>query len=417
MYEPWPFQHDAITASLSFLRRPGDGVMGEHGLVVLPTGSGKSLVIANVASKLDAPSIIFQPSREILEQNATKIAAYGFDPAIYSASFGKKEVGEITLATIGSVKKVPEAFADVRYALVDECHTVNAEAGMYIDFLQQLGNIRMLGFTASPFRLKRDAAGSQLKFLTRTRPKVFGEMVHFEQIGELMDAGYLCRPEYQRVDGFMRSAVKANSSGGDYDEAELQRYFNATNFDDRLVRVVKRLFAVGRRRVLVFCTSVAQAAMLAAAVGGRVLSADTPAHERKEIVAGFRAGIIECVSTVGVLSTGFDYPELDTVVCARPTLSLAVYYQQVGRLMRRFAGKDAWLIDMVDHLGMFGKIEDLVLQAGGKRGQSWEFVSNGKPLTNTYFAQPDEKRQAKNRSFAGRNRAGGNPWAQRRRTS
>lgn len=412
MYEPWPFQRNAITASLSFLRRPGDGVMGEHGLVVLPTGSGKSLVIANIAKQLDAPSIIFQPSREILEQNATKIAAYGFDPAVYSASFGKKEVGDITLATIGSVKNVPEAFADVRYALIDECHAVNAESGMYLDFLQRLGNIRVLGLTASPFRLKRDAEGSQLKFLTRTRPKVFGEMVHYEQIGELMNDGYLCRPEYQKVDGFVRSALKANTTGADYSEAELQRYYNATNFDDRLVRVVKRLFAVGRRRVLVFCASVAQAAMLAAAVGGRVLTAETTTQERKEIVTGFRAGLIECVSTVGVLGTGFDYPELDTVVCARPTLSLQVYYQQVGRLLRRFAGKDAWLIDMVDHVGMFGKIEDLVLQAGGKRGQSWEFVSNGKPMTNTYFAQPDEKQRAKNRFFAGRR--GGNPWARRR---
>jgi DNA repair protein RadD len=84
----------------------------ENGLVVLPTGSGKSLVIADVVSRLDGPCVVFQPSKEILEQNFAKFVAYGYRPAIYSASVGQRRVGQITLATIGSVRTKTELFSD-----------------------------------------------------------------------------------------------------------------------------------------------------------------------------------------------------------------------------------------------------------------------------------------------------------------
>ncbi len=89
-------------------------------------------------------------------------------------------------------------------------------------------------------------------------------------------------------------------------------------------------------------------------------------------------------------STGFDFPELDTVVLARPTVSLAVYQQQLGRVMRPHPAKaDAWVIDMVDQVGQFGKIEDLRLKPGGRTGQQWQIVSGTRQLTNIYFVGGD----------------------------
>ena len=94
----------------------------------MPTGSGKSLVIASIAAQLDTKIVIFQPSKEILEQNFAKYQSYSSNPqgaTIYSASFGSKQRGQVVFATIGSVYKNPQLFADYSYLIVDECHFVN----------------------------------------------------------------------------------------------------------------------------------------------------------------------------------------------------------------------------------------------------------------------------------------------------
>jgi DNA repair protein RadD len=103
---------EAVERSVRFLTSKSD----KHGLLILPTGSGKSLVIASIVNALDAPCLVFQPSREILRQNFTKLMAYGFRPAVYSASLGKKQIsGAVTLATIGSVVNKPEYFDHIKF--------------------------------------------------------------------------------------------------------------------------------------------------------------------------------------------------------------------------------------------------------------------------------------------------------------
>lgn len=398
------YQQRAVDRGTEFLKS-GDG----GGLIVLPTGSGKSLVIAGVASRLDAPCLIFQPSREILEQNATKLLSYGYEPAVYSASMGQREVGSITLATIGSVKNRPDLFDRFPYVMVDEAHTVNAKEGLYKEFFDALGNIRLLGLTATPYRLSTDGyGGSQLKFLTRTRPAVFNEVVAYAQIKELIDAGYLHPPCYQIVHGFDCTQVQLNTAGSDYAEDSLKRYYNRIGFHDRLKRVIYRLLEIGRKNVLVFTRFVDEAEALAIEMPGvALLTADTTPQMRKAIVSGFRSGEIQVVANVGVLGTGFDFPELETVVLARPTVSLSLYYQQVGRLLRPHPDKkDAWVVDMVDQVRQFGQIENLWLQPGGKRGGSWEVISKfcgaTRVLTNKYFG---DGRRGRNQWSRGRKKA------------
>ena len=155
MFQLRTYQTEAVEASVEFLRNPRK----KNGILVLPTGSGKSLVIANIVAQLDAPCLIFQPSKEILEQNLAKFHAYGFRPSVYSASMNRKSVGEITLATIGSVsgvsgKKVTREgkahlFQDFPYIIVDECHLVSAKDGQYKEFFEEV-SARMIGLTATP---------------------------------------------------------------------------------------------------------------------------------------------------------------------------------------------------------------------------------------------------------------------------
>ena len=125
------YQQNASNAAISHYRLKG----GKNYLMVLPTGAGKSLIIADIAARLNEPLLVFQPNKEILEQNFAKLQTYGiFDAGCYSASVKRKDICRITFATIKSVHNHLKDFNHFRYILIDECHTVNAEAGMYADF-------------------------------------------------------------------------------------------------------------------------------------------------------------------------------------------------------------------------------------------------------------------------------------------
>ena len=102
------------------------------------------------------------------------------------------------------------------------------------------------------------------------------------------------------------------------------------------------------------------------------------------ILKHFKTGEIPVVANVGVLTTGFDYPELDTVVMARPTMSLAMWYQIVGRAIRPHPNKEAgWIVDLCGNINRFGYVENLKLVDGGNG--KWAVFSNGRQLTNVRF--------------------------------
>lgn len=379
-----PYQQEAVERSVRFLSAPID----RHGLLVLPTGSGKSLVIAGIVDQLKAPSLVFQPSREILRQNYSKLIHYGYRPAVYSASIGKRQISNaVTLATIGSVAKRAALFDHIKYVLIDEAHAVNPADGMYSAFLKQLPGVRILGLTATPYRLASTMQGSILKFLTRTRPRVFSEVVYCVQTSQLFREGHLAKLEYHQIKGFDRKKLRTNSTGADYTDKSVQLHFKEMDFPGKLQRVVDRLLAINRKGVLVFTRFLEESHYLASRIPGAVVvSAETPDAERDRILKEFKAGIIKVVCNVGVLTTGFDYPELDTVVLARPTMSLALYYQMVGRCVRPHPGKaHAMVVDMVGLQEQFGKVEDLRIE---RRNGLWVATSNGKQLTNCYFGQP-----------------------------
>jgi DNA repair protein RadD len=384
-FEDRQYQTEAADAGASFLLDDRQ----KNGIIVLPTGSGKSRVLAMVAQRLNAPLLVFQPSKEILEQNLEKFRHYGYEPGVYSASMNRRSVGEITLATIGSVagakgekiqrESKAHLFTEFPYIIVDECHEVSAKKGGYKSFFDEVP-ARLLGLTATPFRMASNSYGTEMRWLTRTKPRVFSEVVYYAQIRDLMDEGYLMKPEYQIVKGFNRNKVQPNSKGSDYTDSSVQKHLFEIGFDQRLEEVTRRLIhKVGRKHILVFTRFVQDAENLVKAVeGGAVVSDKTPKRERERILRDFKSGVLRYVANVKVLDTGFDFPELDTVVDAGPTLSLRRHMQKLGRLVRPHPEKsDAWHVDMVDGIAKFGKLEDMVIHE-----DPWCIRSGDKQLTN-----------------------------------
>ena len=382
MYALRDYQQEASNAAVRFFQNG----WRQNGLIVLPTGSGKSLVIADIAYRLDAPVLVFQPSKEILEQNYDKLCSYGVEGVgIFSASFGRREVSRITFATIGSVKSCKDYFRKFRYVIIDECHNVSAKGGMYLDFIQTT-QAKVVGLTATPYRLASSMEyGSILRFLTRTQPRIFHEVIYHVQVAQLLQRGFLAQMNYYPINLVDQGRLKLNSTGADFTDKSVRKHYAEVNFAAELERIVRRLLAAGRKSVLVFTRFVEEAEALCRSLGDKaaVVSGATAASERARTLARFKAGEIEVVANVGVLTTGFDFPALATVVLARPTMSLALYYQMCGRAIRPYPDKQSWIVDLCGNYQRFGRVEDLELRQ--PRPGLWAVYNGSRQLTNVYF--------------------------------
>lgn len=382
MYKLRDYQKQAVEAAVNFFSGPSK----RNGIIVLPTGSGKSLVIADIAYRLDAPVIVFQPSKEILEQNYTKLCSYGaWDVGIFSASFGRREIRKITFATIGSVKNYKDYFRRFRYVIIDECHYVNAEDGMYRDFIKTI-QCKVLGLTATPYRLFSSRFyGSMLKFITRTNPRIFSDLLFHVQVKTLRDRGYLAPMNYYQLKVVDTSRLTVNSTGADYTDASVRQHYRDIRFNDTLENIVHRLLVAGRKNILVFTRFVEEAQHLIKALGAgaAAVSGDTPKADRERILNDFKEGRLSVIANVGVLTTGFDFPALATVVLARPTMSLALYYQMCGRAIRPYEDKVSWIVDLCGNYQRFGRVDDLELRQTSPG--LWAVFNGPRQLTNVYF--------------------------------
>jgi DNA repair protein RadD len=402
-YQLREYQQKASDAAVHFLTT---NTSQRGGLLILPTGAGKSLVIADIASKIDEPLIVLQPSKEILEQNYNKLISYDvFDCSIYSASLNRKEINRITFATIGSVMNHLHDFDRFKYIIIDECHLVNPSKGQYKDFIEAVEGRKVIGLTATPYRLgqtidpktikwKVPQYGSILKFITRTRPRIFERVLYFAQVRDLLDKGYLAKLRYFdmiAIEGKRRlnmDNVKLNTTGADYDEKSLKAEMERADFYEYTLQIINRLLhpkdGKPRNGILVFTKFVEDAERLTWDLDGicEMVSGETPKKEREAIIDRFKSGQTKVVANVGVFTTGFDYPELDTIILARPTMSLALYYQMVGRAIRPYPGKDGWVIDLCGSYAKFGDVADLTIDQEGCNKWIITGTKEKKQLTN-----------------------------------
>lgn len=380
MYTLRPYQQKAVDAALKAKK---------NGVLVLPTGSGKSHIIAEYTRQAGGKTIILQPTKEILEQNLDKIIATGcFGVGVYSASVGRKEVEKITLATIGTAIKKRELFDDFDHILIDECHLVNSKGGMYEKFINGL-KLKAIGLSATPFRLRTSrhwATGepvAESKMITRTRPKIFNNILHITQIAELFESGYLSRLDYNCSIDYDSNAIAMNGTRLNFDDTALDRY----NTEQNITRKIAEIVQIGKcNHYLAFTKFTKESKEVIKHLTGMNIScaevsATTKKKDRKQILADFKSGLIKCVVNVGVLTTGFDFPELDGIILGRPTKSVALYYQMVGRGIRIAEGKsNCVLYDLCDNVSRFGKIETFEIfdQNGNKM---WRLKSDKGWLT------------------------------------
>lgn len=364
MYQLRDYQQEAVAQAIKHLTE-----YQKPFIIQAATGAGKSLIIADICHKLDEPVLVLQPSKELLEQNYAKLKSYGVDDvAIYSASMKTKEIDKFTYATIGSIYKKPELFKHFKYVIIDECHQVNPKnlEGMYTKFLTAIGCTNICGLTATPYRLVQKYYKengmmfytSHLKMVNRIHPFFFKKIAYKIETQELIDMGYLVPIKY-RADEVNWDLLEANSTGADFTEESIEKFWD----DKRLKKLALTIKMIDQncQRNLIFCSSIRQAQravnMLSdMGVGCALITGDTPPNEREDAVQEFRQGEIRHLVNVGVFTTGFDVPELDCIVLARPTMSLALYYQMVGRGVRIDPGNPDKMLRVYDFAGCVRKL-------------------------------------------------------------
>lgn len=404
MIEPRQYQKDALQKILWAQQLEGND------LIALPTGSGKSVVIAHLAKELNQKILILQPSKEILDQNRKKLALY-VDPSeigVYSASFQSKQVNYYTFATIQSVYKTPELFTEFKIVIVDECHTINPknQGGMYTQFFKEIGNPKVIGFTATPYRLmqswKREDGQLQqitaIKMINRLQGRFWSRLIFNINNAELLAQGYLCPLEYIDKSVIDHSQIPLNISQSDFD---MKGFEVAISNKELQVLDALRYAQTNSKHVLVFCSSIEQAEHLQKGTPGSfVVTSKTKAKDRDDIIEAFKDGRVKTVFNVGVLTTGFDHPALDCIVLLRPTKSITLYYQMLGRGVRTFPGKTSCkVIDLTSTVKNIGRVESIRV-AKDETGKWDLFTDTGKWHDRELYG-------FKKNNFVNRNRYGG----------
>ncbi|MCJ2084443.1 DEAD/DEAH box helicase [Methylobacterium sp. E-005] len=345
-------------------------------LIVLPTGAGKSLVIAALARETLAENplarvVIVTHSRELVAQNFSELTrAWPEAPAgIFSAGLGRREAGaQVLVCGIQSVADRLDAVGPRDLVIVDEAHLIpRAAETRYGRFLAGLWarrpGMRVAGFTATPYRLDSGR-------LDEGPQKLFSGIAYEADTFTLIRQGFLA-PLVSKATLTQLDVSGVGRRAGDYIPGELEAAVNRDAITRAAVAELAE-YGRGRRAWLTFCAGLAHAEAVRDAVRAEgyaceAVSGETPRRERDRIVAAFRAGHIRCLTSVGVLGTGFNVPEVDLVALLRPTRSTGLYVQQVGRALRCAPGKvDALILDYAGLVRMHGPVDAVTARSAGE---------------------------------------------------
>jgi DNA repair protein RadD len=356
------YQQEAVNALDAYIR-------AEKGnpIISIPTGGGKSVVIAAAIKKLFEHNkgyrfLVLSHSKEIIEQNAWAIAEHALSaPAVYGASLGSKDVGDITTAQIQSAYNKAYEFGVIDFVFIDECHRVsNDEDSMYRKLLRELTitnrAIRVVGFSATPFRMR-------CGLLTDQNDSIFTDIIYEVPVLKLIKEGYLS-PLISKS-----SAIQADLSGvkkiaGDFNQGMVERVMDVPDFITKTADdLIKQ--GEGRKSWLVFCSGIGHAFNVTHALKSRGIKAEyvymaTPQERRAELLEDFKKGRIRALVNADVLTTGFDAPNVDLVALLRATLSPGLYIQMVGRGLRKAEGKEnCKILDYAGNIERFGPIDQV----------------------------------------------------------
>ncbi len=349
-----PYQQEAVDATIAHFRKHT-----EPALIVLPTGAGKSLVIAELAKKARGRVLVLAHVKELVAQNHAKYCAYGLEADIFAAGLQQKQSeGKVVFGSVQSIARNLSLF-DSAFSLliIDECHRISDDDdSQYQQIIQHLRQrnpqLRLLGLTATPYRLGKGWI-YQYHYhgmIRGDQNSQFHDCIYELPLRYMIKHGFLVPPE--RLDmpivqyDFSQLAV---SESGLFREADLNRELKQQK---RITpHIVKQIIEYAQERLgtMIFAATVEHAREIHRLLPpdeAALVSAETPMVERDALIEAFKQQKLRYLVNVAVLTTGFDAPHVDLIAILRPTESVSLYQQIVGRGLRLFPGKkDCVILD------------------------------------------------------------------------
>lgn len=372
------YQTEAVASIYSYF-----GHKSGNPVIAMPTGTGKSVVIAMFLQSVfqNYPNqrvMILTHVKELIQQNYEKLMMlWPFAPAgVYSAGLNRRDIhAPITFAGIASVAKKWAAFGRIDLVIIDEAHLVSpSDATMYQTFLMGLmranPHLKVIGLTATPWRLghgkiidpSKNSKGEEV-------PSIFTDICFditgIEAFNRLIAEGYLA-PLVPKSTTTKLDVDGVHMRGGEFIASELQ---TAVDKNDITISAVKEAMELGhnRRSWLVFAAGVEHAihtseVMNDFGIPTVAIHSKMGDKERDDAIRKFKSGHYRAAVNNNVLTTGFDHPAIDLILCLRPTASAVLWVQMLGRGTRPCDGKENCLVlDFANNTRRLGPINDPVV--------------------------------------------------------
>ncbi len=374
------YQQEAIDAIYRYFANANG-----NPLVCVSTGGGKSVIIADFIHGVmrhwpEQRFLILSHVKEIIEQNHEKIVAQWPEAptGIYSAAMNSRNTdARILFASIQSVHKRARQLGHFDLLVMDECHLLNSENSetMYSRLIAGLRAInpalKIVGFTATPYRMKQG-------LLTEGKHPLFDQIIYETDIQQLIDDGYLS-PLRSKAGKEKIDLNGVRTRQGDYLTRDMEEAVNKNDVTEKAVAEIIQ-YGQDRKAWLIFCVSVAharqvKALLIAEGIEAECVTGETPKDDRARILADYKAGKIQALTSQGVLTTGFDAPLTDLIALLRATKSPGLYVQILGRGLRisPTTGKtDCLVLDYGGNVERHGPIDRITvdhIKAGQGRGE------------------------------------------------
>lgn len=326
----------------------------------MPTGTGKTRLFSSIIKDIREKTVsdhernkilVLAHRTELIEQIYNTLAIkYSLGGGIIKSGFEEKPTLLVQIASVQTLSRRLSRWSDKRftYIIIDEAH--HALASTYQKILEAFPDAKILGVTATPYRLSGESFD-----------KLFDKLIVSQSVSDFIKQGYLSDYKYYSIKANSRTQHLLNGinefgADGDYKESAMMAVCDKDYIRSNLVDSYLK-YAKGKKGIIyTICKEHNQhIEKNYSELGLKVVSidSDTRDDDRKEMVSQFRQGKIDIICNVNIFSEGFDCPDIEFIQLARPTMSLSLYLQQVGRGLRPAKGKENAII--IDNVGLFNR--------------------------------------------------------------
>ncbi|WP_350549525.1 DEAD/DEAH box helicase [Pseudoalteromonas sp. 120-MNA-CIBAN-0494] len=392
-----PYQIEAVERTVLHFRKTNDPAV-----IVLPTGAGKSLVIAELARIAKQKILVLAHVKELVEQNSQKYKSFGLEASIFSAGLKEKSLNhQVTFASVQSLSRNLDQLNE-HYSLliIDECHRVNGDKksqyGKVINALQAHNpQLKVLGLTATPYRLGMGWIYHHHYhgFVRGNKDSPFKSCIFELPLRYMIKHNYLTPPNEvdAAISHYDFSALTSDAFGRYTNEDMNALLKNSARATQAILQQVMQ-YSESRQGIMIFAATVMHAEEILSYLPHQqsaLITGDTPNSERDKIIKQFKAKQLKYLVNISVLTTGFDAPHVDFIAILRPTESVSLYQQIVGRGLRLAESKTDCLV--IDYAG--NGFDLFHPEVGDKKGDSdnepVQVLCPGCGFANIYWGKTD----------------------------